>query len=140
MDSMNLTVVERETRLIGAIMVERGLLTPAQLREALEVQAEQGGLLGEIVMAQFGVSQVQLSQVIAEQLAELEAEAGSDSSSSEERPQLRQSESRRTGRPTSRSETHSWSSVSPVATRSTRPSRSNRRPASAWARFLSGRV
>ena len=51
MESMNLTVVERKTRLIGAILVERGLLTPAQLREALEVQAREGGLLGEIVSA-----------------------------------------------------------------------------------------
>ena len=73
---MNLTVVERKTRLIGAILVERGLLTPDQLREALELQAERGGLLGEIVTAEFGVSQVQLSQVIAEQLADLEAGAG----------------------------------------------------------------
>ena len=78
---MNLTVVERKTRLIGAIMVERGLLTSDQLRAALEVQAERGGLLGEIVMAEFGVSRAEVSQVIAEQLAELEGETGSEPSS-----------------------------------------------------------
>ena len=78
---MNLTVVERKTRLIGAIMVERGLLTSDQLRAALEVQAERGGLLGEIVMAEFGVSRAEVSQVIAEQLAELEGEPGSEPSS-----------------------------------------------------------
>lgn len=86
---MNMTVVERKTRLIGAIMVERGLLTPAQLREALEVQAERGGLLGEIVMAEFGVTRAQVSQVIAEQLAELEDETGSEVSSTTRSPQLR---------------------------------------------------
>ncbi len=78
---MNLTVVERKTRLIGAIMVERGLLSSDQLRAALEVQAERGGLLGEIVMAEFGVSRAEVSQVIAEQLAELEGEPGSEPSS-----------------------------------------------------------
>ena len=83
---MNLIAVERKTRLIGAIMVERGLLTPAQLRAALEVQAERGGLLGEIVMAEFGVTRAQVSQVIAEQLSELESETGSEAlARSEER-------------------------------------------------------
>ena len=86
---MNLTVVERKTRLIGAIMVERGLLTPSQLRAALEVQADRGGLLGEIVMAEFGVSRAEVSHVIAEQLAELEAERGSERSSAPALPQLR---------------------------------------------------
>ena len=87
---MNLTVVERKTRLIGAIMVERGLLSSDQLRAALEVQAERGGLLGEIVMAEsFGVSRAQVSQVIAEQLAELEGETGSEASGASAPPRLR---------------------------------------------------
>ena len=86
---MSLTVVERKTRLIGAIMVERGLLTSAQLTAALDVQAERGGLLGEIVVAEFGVSRAEVSQVIAEQLAELEAETGSGPSSTKPRSQLR---------------------------------------------------
>ena len=77
---MNLSVVERKTRLIGAILVERGLITPVQLKEALELQAERGGLLGEIVTAEFGVSQVEVSQAIAEQLADLEAGTGADPS------------------------------------------------------------
>ena len=68
-----MTVEKRKTRLIGAILVERGLLTPDQLKAALALQEEKGGLLGEIVTAEFGVSQVELSQAIAEQLAELEA-------------------------------------------------------------------
>src|SRR5690349_949015 len=86
---MNLTVVERKTRLIGAIMVERGLLTPSQLRDALELQAERGGLLGEIVMEEFGVSRAEVSQVIAEQLAELEGETGSETSPDSGLPKLR---------------------------------------------------
>ena len=45
------------------------------------MQAERGGLLGEIVMAEFGVSRAQVSQVIAEQLAELEGETGLRASS-----------------------------------------------------------
>ena len=69
---MNLIAVERKTRLIGAILVERGLITPTQLKQALDLQADRGELLGEIVAAEFGVSQLQVSQVIAEQLAELE--------------------------------------------------------------------
>ena len=85
---MNLTVVERKTRLIGAIdSGERGLLSSDQLRAALEVQAERGGLLGEIVMAEFGVSRAQVSQVIAEQLAELEGETGSEASGASRRRQ-----------------------------------------------------
>src|SRR5205814_6279898 len=72
----------------GAILVERRLITPEQLREALDLQAEQGGLLGEIVTAEFGVSPVEVSQVIAEQLADLEAGTGDDSAHAA-RPQLR---------------------------------------------------
>jgi hypothetical protein len=76
---MNLTIAQRKTRLIGAILVERGLVTPDQLEAALQLQAERGGLLGEIVAEEFGVPRVELSQVLADQWAELEAEQTEDS-------------------------------------------------------------
>lgn len=54
-------------RMIGEIFVERGLVTPAQLDEALALQARDGGLIGEILVSSFGVSRVELATVLAEQ-------------------------------------------------------------------------
>jgi chromosome segregation ATPase len=60
------------SRLIGALFVERGLITEEQLERALEVQSTEGGRLGEIVVAEFGVSRVELASALAEQWAEVE--------------------------------------------------------------------
>jgi hypothetical protein len=54
-------------RMIGEIFVERGLVTRAQLDEALALQARDGGLIGEILVSSFGVSRVELATVLAEQ-------------------------------------------------------------------------
>ena len=54
-------------RMIGEIFVERGLVTRAQLDEALALQTRDGGLIGEILVSSFGVSRVELATVLAEQ-------------------------------------------------------------------------
>ena len=62
-------------RLIGAIFVERGLVTQEDLDAALAEQAQRGGLLGEILVAKYGISRLELASAIAEQWAELERPA-----------------------------------------------------------------
>ncbi len=61
-----------QSRLIGAILVEKNLITGEQLERALQLQAETGERLGEIVVAEFGVPRLELASVLAEQWAELE--------------------------------------------------------------------
>ncbi len=59
-------------RLIGEIFLERGLVTEEQLQAALEMQKETKEHLGELLVAHFGVSRIDLASVLAEQWAELE--------------------------------------------------------------------
>ena len=59
-------------RLIGAIFLERGLITEEQLQAALAMQKESKEHLGEILVQHFGVSRIDLASVLAEQWAELE--------------------------------------------------------------------
>lgn len=59
-------------RLIGAIFLERGLVTEEQLQSALALQVETKEHLGEILVQHFGVSRIELASVLAEQWAELE--------------------------------------------------------------------
>jgi hypothetical protein len=61
-----------QSRLIGAIFVEKNLITDEQLERALQLQADTGDRLGEIVVAEFGVARLELASVLAEQWAELE--------------------------------------------------------------------
>src|SRR6187431_1261130 len=58
------------SRLIGALFVERGLLSESQIRVALEIQRETGQQLGQILVERFGVSRHELASVVAEQWAE----------------------------------------------------------------------
>ncbi len=58
------------SRLIGALIVEKGLITEAQLEFALEEQQTTGALLGEILMAQFGVTRSALETALVAQRAE----------------------------------------------------------------------
>jgi chromosome segregation protein len=62
-----------KSRLIGAVLVENGLITPDQLALALDLQAKSGERLGEIVVAEFGVSRLDLAGVLAEQWSGIEA-------------------------------------------------------------------
>ena len=54
-------------RPLGELLVERGLVTPAQLEAALAEQAESGRRLGEIIVAKGLVSRERLTQVLLEQ-------------------------------------------------------------------------
>ena len=63
-----------QARLVGALFVERGLLTDEQLERALARQAESGEMLGEILVNEFEISRIELASVLAEQWAELEKE------------------------------------------------------------------
>jgi hypothetical protein len=52
---------------IGEILVEKELITPAQLEAALEYQRLEGGLLGEILVAQGLIDRLAIASVLAKQ-------------------------------------------------------------------------
>src|SRR5438874_402525 len=54
-------------RRLGDIIVERGLVSPHQLEEALQVQRQSGGKLGEILVELGFITRVALAGVITEQ-------------------------------------------------------------------------
>jgi hypothetical protein len=58
-------------RRLGDIFVDRGTITTAQLDEALAVQRETGGRIGEILVELGYVTRVALAGVIAEQWDDL---------------------------------------------------------------------
>ena len=90
------------------------MITPIQLKEALELQTERGGLLGDLLTAEFGVSQVEVSQAIAEQLADLEAGSGADPSPATGRQLMSCRTIPRTARRECGLGTRSWSSGSSI--------------------------
>ena len=55
-----------QSRLLGAVLVRKGLITAEQLEQALEVQNETGELLGEIVVGQCGVPRLEIATILAE--------------------------------------------------------------------------
>ena len=66
-------------RLIGALFVERGLVSRSQLVVALELQQETGQQLGQILVERFGVERSELAKVVAEHWARM-GEAKEDAS------------------------------------------------------------
>jgi hypothetical protein len=62
-------------RRLGDIFVERGLIEQAQLDEALAVQRESGGKLGEILVDLGFITRVALAGVITEQWDDLRVTA-----------------------------------------------------------------
>ena len=62
-----------KSHLIGAVLIEKGLITRDQLDLALALQAKSGERLGEIVVAEFDVSRLELAGVLAEQWSGLES-------------------------------------------------------------------
>lgn len=52
---------------IGELLVERGTITPAQLQEALTVQAAKGGLLGQVLVNLGYVTEEDVAQAITAQ-------------------------------------------------------------------------
>jgi hypothetical protein len=59
------------SRLIGALFVERGLVSESQIRIALEIQNETGQQLGQILVERFGVERAELAKVVAEHWARM---------------------------------------------------------------------
>lgn len=55
------------SRLIGALFVEKGVVTQEQLERALKIQDDTNERLGEILVREFGVSRLDLASVLAEQ-------------------------------------------------------------------------
>jgi hypothetical protein len=70
------------SRLIGALFVERGLVSESQIRIALEIQNETGQQLGQVLVERFGVSRKELASVVAEQWAKLGGSAGPEDTAS----------------------------------------------------------
>ena len=64
--------------LIGALFVEKGLITQQQLDVALEEQQRTGTRLGEVLVERFGVSRLDLASALAEQWAEYERQGTTD--------------------------------------------------------------
>jgi chromosome segregation ATPase len=60
------------SRLIGAMFVENGFVTDEQLQSALEIQQRTGERLGEVLVAHFGVSRLELASMLADQWADIE--------------------------------------------------------------------
>jgi hypothetical protein len=76
-------------RLIGALFVERGLVSQSQLLVALELQQETGQQLGQILVERFGVPRGELAKVVAEHWARMgEAEDKANTRASESWRQL----------------------------------------------------
>ena len=59
-------------RMMGALLVEKKIITSEQLEQALLLQQESGGLIGEILVEEFGVSRVEIAGVLAEQWTDLD--------------------------------------------------------------------
>src|SRR6476659_5325722 len=70
------------SRLIGALFVERGLVSESQIRVALEIQRETGQQFGQRLVERFGVSRKELASVVAEQWAKLGGSAGPEDTAS----------------------------------------------------------
>ena len=70
------------SRLIGALFVERGLVSESQIRVALEIQRETGQQLGQLLVERFGVSRKELASVVADQWAKLGGSSGPEDSAS----------------------------------------------------------
>ncbi|HEX6763365.1 MAG TPA: hypothetical protein VF094_11255 [Gaiellaceae bacterium] len=65
-------------RLIGALIVEKGLITEAQLELALEEQQATGARLGEVLMDQFGVTRADLESALTAQRADSRSDEETD--------------------------------------------------------------
>lgn len=63
-------------RRIGTILVERGLITPAELELALAEQKGTGRPLGEICVTRFGLDRLSLADALAEQWEEIQRGSG----------------------------------------------------------------
>ena len=53
---------------LGMLLIEDGLLTDAQLMQALEIQKVEGKRLGEILMAHLGLSETEIARTLSRQI------------------------------------------------------------------------
>lgn len=56
---------KRIEKLLGEILVERGVVTSEQLKQALDVQLKEGGLIGEIVVKMNFVTEESIAQCLS---------------------------------------------------------------------------
>ncbi|MCA9758772.1 MAG: hypothetical protein KDA27_23465 [Candidatus Eisenbacteria bacterium] len=52
---------------LGELLIARGLVSADQVEQALEIQGEEGGLLGEVLIERGWIEEVALTEVLAEQ-------------------------------------------------------------------------
>ena len=57
----------KTTKLLGEILVEKGIIQREQLQKALDHQAEHGGLIGEVLVALNFASEESIAQCLAHQ-------------------------------------------------------------------------
>src|SRR5919201_1046295 len=62
-----MSAMEQPRRLLGLLLIEMGVITPEQLDEALEIQAETGERLGEILVDRGFTSRLAIHDALAEQ-------------------------------------------------------------------------
>jgi len=55
------------TKQLGELLVERGVITTAQLQEALKAQSERGGLLGQVLVSMGFAKEEEIAQVLTVQ-------------------------------------------------------------------------
>lgn len=55
------------SKLLGEILIEKGLITRDQLKDALEVQASEGGMVGEIIVRLGFAKEEEIAQCLAHQ-------------------------------------------------------------------------
>src|SRR4051794_14838083 len=67
---------------IGEILVEKELITPAQLEAALAEQRANGGLLGEILVAQGLVDRLAIASVLVHQWSSVDPGPGAEAGAS----------------------------------------------------------
>ena len=53
---------------IGDILLDRGLIDEHQLEHALKLQAETGGLLGELLVSSLVLTEDQIADAVADQM------------------------------------------------------------------------
>jgi hypothetical protein len=62
-----MAVKKSKTKQIGQLLIEKEIITPQQLDEALEVQLKEGGLIGQILIKMGYVTEQQIEESVFEQ-------------------------------------------------------------------------
>jgi type IV pilus assembly protein PilB len=58
---------KKVNKLLGNILVEKGIITKEQLKEALEVQAKKGGVIGEVIVHLGYATEEEIAQCLSYQ-------------------------------------------------------------------------